>query len=77
LLTAGLCCFLRFDGARTCPGRVPILPHVSLHGPAASTSERRAQSLVAEWAELHRDELLANWDRARRDELLEPIDPLS
>jgi hypothetical protein len=44
---------------------------------AGLTSERRAQSLVAEWAELHRDELLANWDRARRDELLEPIDPLS
>jgi hypothetical protein len=43
----------------------------------AGSLPRRAQSLVAEWAELHRDELLANWNRARRDEALERIEPLS
>jgi Domain of unknown function (DUF4160) len=42
----------------------------------AGALPRRALSLVAEWAELHRDELEANWERARRDEPLQPIDPL-
>ena len=37
---------------------------------------RRAQALVLEWQELHRDALLANWDRARRGEPLVPIPPL-
>jgi len=26
---------------------------------------RRAQRLVSEWAQLHRDELMENWDKAR------------
>ena len=43
----------------------------------AGALPRRAQALVAEWTERHRDELLANWERARQDERLEPIDPLS
>jgi uncharacterized protein DUF4160 len=42
----------------------------------AGSLPRRALSLVAEWAQLHRDELHANWERARRDETLEKIDPL-
>jgi hypothetical protein len=37
---------------------------------------RRAQRLVTEWAELHRDELLANWQRARNEQPLEDIEPL-
>jgi hypothetical protein len=37
---------------------------------------RRAQRLVAEWSELHRDELLANWQRARDEQPLENIEPL-
>jgi len=37
---------------------------------------RRAQRLVTEWAELHRDELLANWQRARDEQPLEDIEPL-
>lgn len=36
----------------------------------------RAQRLVAEWAELHRDELLANWQRARDEQPLDDIEPL-
>ncbi len=37
---------------------------------------RRAQALVFEWAELHREELLANWTRARERVTLRRIDPL-
>lgn len=37
---------------------------------------RRAQALVLEWCELHRDALLGDWDRARRGEPLIPIPPL-
>lgn len=37
---------------------------------------RRAQALVVEWLELHRDELLADWDRARAGKPLSPIPPL-
>jgi hypothetical protein len=37
---------------------------------------RRAQALVDEWAELHRDELQHNWDLARQGKPLNPIDPL-
>ena len=36
----------------------------------------RAERLVREWAELHRQELLANWRRARRLETLRAINPL-
>lgn len=42
----------------------------------AGTLPRRALSLVAEWADLHRGELLANWERAREDQSLARIDPL-
>ncbi len=37
---------------------------------------RRAQSLVLEWASLHRRELQANWERARQQVPLETIEPL-
>jgi len=43
----------------------------------AGSLPRRALSLVAEWAALHREELLDNWERARRAERLQPIEPLS
>ena len=36
----------------------------------------RAERLVREWAEVHRNELEANWERARADEPLERIEPL-
>ena len=36
----------------------------------------RAQRLVREWVEAHRQELAANWDRAVRHEQPQPIDPL-
>ncbi len=36
----------------------------------------RAERLVTEWAEMHRQELLANWRRARRLEALRRIPPL-
>lgn len=36
----------------------------------------RAQRLVAEWVDQHRDELLANWQRARDEEPLADIEPL-
>ena len=36
----------------------------------------RAQRLVREWAQLHREELHANWQRARAHEVTEPIEPL-
>ena len=39
--------------------------------------QRRAHSLVVEWADLHRTELMENWERARRHEPLEEIDPLT
>jgi hypothetical protein len=36
----------------------------------------RAQRLVREWTELHREELVADWNRARARQDLEPIEPL-
>jgi hypothetical protein len=42
----------------------------------AGALPRRAQTLVAEWARLHRAELEANWERARRERELEPVEPL-
>jgi hypothetical protein len=37
---------------------------------------RRARSLVAEWAALHRMELEQNWTRARQGQALTPVPPL-
>jgi len=37
---------------------------------------RRAQSLVLEWLELHREELLEDWELARDGQPLKPIAPL-
>jgi hypothetical protein len=37
---------------------------------------RKAQGLVPEWAEAHRQELQRNWDLARAGQPLEPIAPL-
>ena len=42
----------------------------------AGSLPRRAQTLVAEWARLHRAELEANWESARRADELEPLEPL-
>ena len=42
----------------------------------AGALPRRAQTLIAEWARLHRAELEANWERARRERELEPVAPL-
>jgi hypothetical protein len=42
----------------------------------AGSLPRRALTLAAEWARLHRAELEANWERARRDDELEPVEPL-
>ena len=36
----------------------------------------RAERLVLEWLELHREELLDNWQRARQHQPLERIAPL-
>jgi Domain of unknown function (DUF4160) len=36
----------------------------------------RAQALVDEWCDLHRDELLANWKRVEAKVPLAQIDPL-
>ena len=36
----------------------------------------RALTLVAEWADLHRDELAADWERVLSGSPAEPIDPL-
>ena len=38
--------------------------------------ERRALSLVLEWAALHQVELIENWNRMRRDDPALPIEPL-
>ena len=38
---------------------------------------RRAERLVREWADLHRDELLRNWELARAGKPLASIDPLA
>jgi Domain of unknown function (DUF4160) len=38
---------------------------------------RRAERLVREWADLHRDELLRNWESARAGKPLAPIEPLA
>lgn len=40
------------------------------------TLPRRAQRLVQEWAELHREELLENWRKARAGLQLDRIEPL-
>ena len=37
---------------------------------------RRAQRLVLEWCELHRDELLTDWQLAERRKPLQKIEPL-
>ncbi len=37
---------------------------------------RRAQALVLEWLEMHRDALLEDWELARAGEPLKPIAPL-
>ncbi len=37
----------------------------------------RAERLVREWADLHRDELLRNWELARAGEQLMSIEPLA
>lgn len=38
---------------------------------------QRAERLVREWADLHRDELMRNWELARAGKPLEPIEPLA
>jgi hypothetical protein len=38
--------------------------------------ERRAVSLILEWAALHQAELMENWNRMRNDELPQAIEPL-
>jgi hypothetical protein len=38
---------------------------------------RRAEHLIREWADLHRDELLRNWEQARAGKPLAPIEPLA
>jgi hypothetical protein len=52
--------------------QVAITTAEILHG----TLPRRAQALLHEWVELHRDELMVNWERARADQPLATIDPL-
>ena len=37
---------------------------------------RRAQALVREWLDLHREELFDNWARAQAHKALNRIDPL-
>lgn len=37
---------------------------------------RRAQRLVNEWTQLHRDELMENWRKARNGWPLDTIEPL-
>lgn len=37
---------------------------------------KRANSLVLEWASLHKDELIKNWDHLRKQELVNKIEPL-
>lgn len=37
----------------------------------------RAQRLVKEWANLHREELLTNWRKARAGRPLDRIEPLA
>ena len=38
---------------------------------------RRAQELVMDWAELHRNELLEDWELCRRHLMPNKIEPLS
>ncbi len=38
---------------------------------------RRAQNLVLDWLELHREELLQNWRRAAQHQTLQKISPLA
>jgi uncharacterized protein DUF4160 len=49
---------------------------IDLDGKVTGSLPRRAQTLVAEWARLHRRELEANWERARHEQELEPVEPL-
>ena len=42
----------------------------------SGTLPRRAQGLVLEWLELHRDELLADWRLAEERRPLNKIEPL-
>lgn len=42
----------------------------------AGSLSTRAQRLVREWVEQHRDELEANWSRAVNHDKPEPIEPL-
>jgi len=37
---------------------------------------RRAQELVLDWAELHRDELMINWELCRQHQEPKKIEPL-
>jgi hypothetical protein len=52
--------------------QVAISPIRVLNG----SIERRAISLVMEWAAMHQPELMENWDRMRNDEDPFPIEPL-
>jgi len=36
----------------------------------------RAQGLVIEWANIHKDKLLADWEKAKNQEKLDKIPPL-
>ncbi len=36
----------------------------------------RAEGMVREWAEIHKDELLKNWELIEKEEKLKKIDPL-
>jgi len=42
----------------------------------AGHTPRRAEKMIIEWIELHRNELLKNWRLARDGEQLAPIAPL-
>jgi hypothetical protein len=51
---------------------IGINPIGVLHG----TLERRALSMVLEWAALHQEELLTNWKLLEADRMLAKITPL-
>ena len=42
----------------------------------AGSAPKHVQSMVVQWAELHKSELLDNWNRGRRTDPFHPIDPL-
>jgi Domain of unknown function (DUF4160) len=42
----------------------------------AGKMPRRAEQLLVEWTNLHREELLANWQAAVNNEPVFPIEPL-